>query len=76
MLKLKKGERKKPNVLSLKKLNSVLNLSLEMLIQLCEYIKEEIYSILNNSYSSMFIKKLLDKYDLEDLIIISELDRK
>jgi transcriptional regulator with XRE-family HTH domain len=54
--KIEKGERKKPNVLSLKKLSSVLNLSLKMLMELCEYSKEEIDSTVNNSYSSMVIK--------------------
>lgn len=54
--KIEKGERKKPNVLSLKKLSSVLNLSLEMLMELCEYSKEEIEVTVNNSYSSMVIK--------------------
>lgn len=54
--KIEKGERKKPNVLSLKKLSSVLNLSLEMLMELCEYSKVEIDSTVNNSYSSMVIK--------------------
>ncbi len=54
--KIEKGERKKPNVLSLKKLSSVLNLSLKMLMELCEYSKEEIDSTINNSYSSMVIK--------------------
>jgi len=54
--KIEKGERKKPNVLSLKKLSSVLNLSLEMLMELCEYSKEEIEATVNNSYSSMVIK--------------------
>ena len=54
--KIEKGERKKPNVLSLKKLSSVLNLSLEMLMELCEYSKEGIDSTVNNSYSSMVIK--------------------
>ena len=54
--KIEKGERKKPNVLSLKKLSSVLNLSLEMLTELCAYSKEEIDSTVNNSYSSMVIK--------------------
>ncbi len=53
--KIEKGERKKPNVLSLKKLSSVLNLSLEILMELCEYSKEEIDSTVNNSYSSMVI---------------------
>ena len=42
--KIEKVERKKPNVLFLKKLSSVLNLSLEMLMELCEYSKEEIDS--------------------------------
>lgn len=101
--KIEKGERKKPNVLSLKKLSSVLNLSLEMLMELCEYSKEEIDSTVNNSYSSMVIKpenapilvlddivnqmqdelymkmvikELLDKYDLEELNFISELNKK
>lgn len=54
--KIEKGERKKPNVLSLKKLSSVLNLSLEVLMELCEYSKEEIESTVNNSYSSMVIR--------------------
>lgn len=54
--KIEKGERKKPNVLSLKKLSSVLNISLEMLMKLCGYRKEEIDSTVNNSYSSIVIK--------------------
>ena len=54
--KIEKGERNKSNVLSLKKLSSVLYLSLEILIELCEYSKEEIDSTVNNSYSSMIIK--------------------
>ena len=54
--KIEKGERKKPNVLSLKKLSSVLNISLEDLMELCEYSKEEIEATVNNSYSSMIIK--------------------
>ena len=54
--KIEKGERKKPNVLSLKKLSFVLNLSLDMLMELCEYSKEEIESTVNNSYNSIVIK--------------------
>ena len=54
--KIEKGERKKPNVLSLKKLSSVLNISLEDLMELCEYSKEEIEATVNNSYSIMVIK--------------------
>ena len=60
IVKIKKVERKKLNVLSLKKLSSVLNLSLEKIMELCEYSKEEIDSTVNNFYSSMVIKKLLD----------------
>ena len=101
--KIEKGERKKPNVLSLKKLSSVLNLSLEDLMELCDYSKEEIEATVNNSYSSivikpenapilvlddivnqmqdelyikMVIKELLDNCNLEELNIISELDKK
>ncbi len=101
--KIEKGERKKPNVLSLKKLSFVLNLSLDMLMELCEYSKEEIDSTVNNSYNSivikpenapilvlddiinqtqdelyikMIIKELLDNCDLEELNIISELNKK
>lgn len=101
--KIEKGERKKPNVLSLKKLSSVLNLSLEDLMELCDYSKEEIEATVNNSYSSivikpenapilvlddivnqmqdelyikMVIKELLDNCNLEELSIISELDKK
>ena len=101
--KIEKGERKKPNVLSLKKLSSVLNLSLEDLMGLCDYSKEEIEATVNNSYSSivikpenapilvlddivnqmqdelyikMVIKELLDNCNLEELSIISELDKK
>lgn len=54
--KIEKGERKKPNVLSLKKLSSVLNVSLENLMELCEYSKKEIEVTVNNSYSSIVIK--------------------
>ena len=101
--KIEKGERKKPNVLSLKKLSSVLNISLENLMELCEYNKEEIDATVNNSYSSivikpenapilvlddivnqmqdelyikMVIKELLENCNLEELSIISELDKK
>ena len=101
--KIEKGERKKPNVLSLKKLSFVLNLSLDMLMELCEYSKEEIDSTVNNSYNSivikpenapilvlddiinqmqdelyikMIIKELLDNCDLEELNIISKLNKK
>lgn len=101
--KIEKGERKKPNVLSLKKLSSVLNISLEDLMELCDYSKEEIEATVNNSYSSivikpenapilvlddivnqmqdelyikMVIKELLDNCNLEELSIISELDKK
>jgi DNA-binding helix-turn-helix protein len=101
--KIEKGERKKPNVLSLKKLSSVLNLSLDMLMELCEYSKEEIYATVNNSYSSMIIKpenapilviddlvnqfqdelyiklvikELLDNCNLDELEIITELNKK
>ncbi len=101
--KIEKGERKKPNVLSLKKLSSVLNLSLEDLMELCDYSKEEIEATVNNSYSSivikpenapilvlddivnqmqdelyikMVIKELLDNCNLDELNIISKLDKK
>ena len=101
--KIEKGERKKPNVLSLKKLSSVLNISLENLMELCEYNKEEIDATVNNSYSSivikpenapilvlddiinqmkdelyikMVIKELLDNCNLDELNIISKLDKK
>ena len=101
--KIEKGERKKPNVLSLKKLSSVLNLSLADLMEPCDYSKEEIEATVNNSYSSivikpenapilvlddivnqmqdelyikMVIKELLDNCNLEELSIISELDKK
>lgn len=101
--KIEKGERKKPNVLSLKKLSSVLNLSLEDLMELCDYSKEEIEATVNNSYCSivikpenapilvlddivnqmqdelyikMVIKELLENCNLEELSIISELDKK
>lgn len=101
--KIEKGERKKPNVLSLKKLSSVLNLSLEDLMELCDYSKEEIEATVNNFYCSivikpenapilvlddivnqmqdelyikMVIKELLENCNLEELSIISELDKK
>lgn len=54
--KIEKGERKKPNVLSLKKISSVLNISIEKLMELCEYSKEEIEVTVNNSYHSMVIR--------------------
>src|SRR5699024_12178660 len=59
--KIEKGERKKPNVLSLKKLSSVLNLSLEDLMELCDYSKEEIEATVNNSYCSIVIKPEKDR---------------
>lgn len=101
--KIEKGKRKKPNVLSLKKLSSVLNVPLENLMKLCEYSKEEIDATVNNSYSGMaikpenapifmlddivnqmqdelyikmVIKELLNNCNLDELNIISKLDKK
>lgn len=54
--KIEKGERKKPNVLSLRKLSSVLLIDYEELMKLCDYSKEDIEATKSNSYSSMVIK--------------------
>ena len=51
-----KEAREKINISQRELSSSVLNLSLEMLMELCEYSKEEIDSTVNNSYSSMVIK--------------------
>ncbi len=48
---IEKGERKKPNILSLRKLSVVLNLDYRNLMELCDYSKEEIKAIADNNYS-------------------------
>lgn len=53
--KIEKGERKKPNVLSLKKLSVVLRLELKDLMKLSGYNSNEIEATANNSYNTMAI---------------------
>ena len=54
--KIEKGERKKPNILSLRKLSVVLNLDYRNLMELCDYSKEEIKAIADNNYYSLAIR--------------------
>lgn len=53
--KIEKGLRKKPNVLSLRKLSVALKLEFKDLLKLAEYSKEDIEAATSNSYSSMAI---------------------
>ena len=67
--KIEKGERKKPNILSLRKLSVVLNLDYRNLMELCDYSKEEIKAIANNNYYSLAIRnKDASILMMEDLI--------
>lgn len=54
--KIEKGERKKPNILSLRKLSVVLNLNYTKLMKMCDYSKEEIKAIADNNYYSLAVK--------------------
>lgn len=54
LAKIEKGERKKPNVLSLRKLSYALNLDLEELLILAEYNKQDIEVALNQSNITIF----------------------
>lgn len=55
LAKIEKGERKKPNVLSLRKLSVVLNIEFEELLKLSDYSEEDIVATTSNSYNSMAI---------------------
>lgn len=55
LAKIEKGERKKPNVLSLRKLSIVLKLEFEELLKLADYSEEDIIATTSNSYNSMAI---------------------
>lgn len=55
LAKIEKGERKKPNVLSLRKLSVVLKIEFEKLLELADYSEEDIIAATNNSYNSMAI---------------------
>ena len=67
--KIEKGERKKPNILSLRKLSVVLNLDYRNLMELCDYSKEEIKAIADNNYYSLAIRnKDASILMMEDLI--------
>ncbi len=68
LAKIEKGERKKPNVLSLRKLSMVLCIDIKKLMKLCNYTKEEIEMIDNKIYTNIAIKNddssitLIDEY--------------
>ncbi len=68
LAKIEKGERKKPNVLSLRKLSMVLGIDVKKLMKLCDYTKEEIEIIDNKIYTNIAIKNddssitLIDEY--------------
>jgi len=67
---IEKGERKKPNILSLRKLSVVLNLDYRNLMELCDYSKEEIKAIADNNYYSLAIRnKDASILMMEDLIL-------
>lgn len=51
--KIEKGLRKKPNILSLRKLGIVLNIELKELLKLAGYDDKDIEAAVNNSYASM-----------------------
>ena len=53
--KIEKGERKKPNILSLRKLSMALDLRYIELMKICNYSKEETEAIANNNYYSALI---------------------
>ena len=53
--KIEKGERKKPNVLSLRKLSTVLRIDIAKLMKLAEYNEEEIKAVASNNYNSFAI---------------------
>lgn len=55
LAKIEKNERKKPNVLSLRKLSIVLKLDFEYLLKLADYSEEDIIASTSNSYNSMAI---------------------
>lgn len=55
LAKIEKGERKKPNVLSLKKLSVILNLNLKELMVLSGYSSKDIDASTNSTYSTMAI---------------------
>ena len=55
LAKIEKGERKKPNVLSLKKLSVILNLNLKELMSLSGYSSNDIEASTSSSYSTMAI---------------------
>ena len=55
LAKIEKGERKKPNVLSLKKLSVILNLNLKELMSLSGYSLKDIDASTNNTYSTLAI---------------------
>lgn len=55
LAKIEKGARKKPNVLSLRKLSIVLKIEFEKLLSLADYSQEDIIATTSNSYNSMTI---------------------
>ena len=55
LAKIEKGERKKPNVLSLQKLSVVLKLDIAKLMKLADYSDDAIQAIVNNNYNSFAI---------------------
>ena len=55
LAKIEKGERKKPNVLSLRKLSVVLKIEFENLLKLSDYSEEDIVAITSDSYNNIAI---------------------
>lgn len=73
LAKIEKGERKKPNVLILKKLSYILELDLEKLMKLADYNDQDIEVALNQRSNTItIIGKDNQIIMLEDVIIYQE----
>lgn len=55
LAKIEKGERKKPNVLSLRKISYILNIKLEELLKLSGYNEQDIEVALNQNHNNITI---------------------
>ena len=69
--KIEKGERKKPNVLSLRKISFLLNLDLEELLKLAGYNEQDIEVALNqNSFIISSIYEFIVFSTFKNLVVI------
>lgn len=55
LAKIEKGERKKPNVLSLRKISYILNIKLEELLKLSGYNEQDIEVALNQNHNNITV---------------------